>query len=160
MKRIIGRPGFPKESIGLAADRLGAPAVSNRATRGRNQGLLTRGSEDKGADHPRWLPVPPQSSGGRPSVHEPQTRDGYDASWVVKYLPDALALGLIVPEERTMLAVAEDQVGIEGADIGLTHLATYGGTLAGPPGEVMRRLQYSLDFRNQPKIVVHALQTR
>ena len=85
---------------------------------------------------------------------------GNGASWVVKYLPDALALGLIVPEERTMLAVAEDQVGIEGADIGLTHLATYGGTLAGPPGEVMSRLQHSLDFRNQPKIVVHALQTR
>ena len=85
---------------------------------------------------------------------------GSGASWVAKYLPDTLALGLIVPEEKTSLTVDAGEVGIEGAGIGLTHLATYGGALDGPPAVLMTRLQQSLDFRNQPKVVVHALQSR
>ena len=45
----------------------GLPAVWVMDADGRNQRLLSRGVENKGADHPRWLPVPLQTSGGRPS---------------------------------------------------------------------------------------------
>ena len=85
---------------------------------------------------------------------------GNGASWVAKYLPETLMLGLVTPEEKTMLAVDAGEVGIEGADVGLTHLATYGGALDGPPAVLMTRLQQSLDFRNQPKVIVYALQPR
>jgi Tol biopolymer transport system component len=43
----------------------GVPAIWMMDADGRNQHLLTRGFEDKGADHPRWLPMPLQTSGGR-----------------------------------------------------------------------------------------------
>jgi len=40
------------------AETGGAPAIFVMDADGRNQHLLTRGLEDKGADHPRWLPQP------------------------------------------------------------------------------------------------------
>ena len=36
----------------------GTPEIRVMDSDGRNQRLLTRGFEDKGADHPRWLPLP------------------------------------------------------------------------------------------------------
>jgi hypothetical protein len=97
---------------------------------------------------------------GRTAEGKPGKTWGGGASWVLKYLPGNLAVALVAPGERTTMAVDLDQVGIEGADVGLTHLVTYGGAMAGPPGEMIERLQQSLDFRKQPKIIVHALQAR
>jgi hypothetical protein len=50
-------------------------------------------------------------------------------------------------------------VGIEGGE-GASHFAIYAGALAGKPGDLMKRLQATLDFRNPPEVTLHAVQTR
>ena len=40
------------------AETGGSPAIWVMNTDGHNSRLLTRGFEGKGADHPRWLPIP------------------------------------------------------------------------------------------------------
>jgi len=42
------------------AETGGVPGIWVMDANGHNQRLLTRGFEDKGADHPRWLPIPSQ----------------------------------------------------------------------------------------------------
>jgi len=85
------------------------------------------------------------------------------AYWGVKFIPGKWALGMATPEMATRHVIAPGAgaggVGIEGGR-GASHFVIYAGTLEGNPAELMNRLARTLDFRNQPRITLHAIQTR
>ena len=83
--------------------------------------------------------------------------------WSLKFNPQKLALGLVTPETAALHHVAPGAgaggVGIEGsAPAG--HFVTFAGVLQAEPADTMNRLQATLDFRNQPEIVLGALEAR
>lgn len=83
--------------------------------------------------------------------------------WGIKFNAGKLALGLMTPETPALHQVAPGAdaggVGIEGsAPAG--HFVTFGGVLQAEPAETMRRLQETLDFRNQPEVLLGALEAR
>jgi hypothetical protein len=86
-----------------------------------------------------------------------------DVSWGIKFNREKLALGMITPEAAVRLVIAPGSgpggLGIEGGPPA-AHFITYAGLLPGEPAETMNRLQQTLDFRNQPEIVLHGLQAR
>ena len=85
------------------------------------------------------------------------------AFWGIKYNAEKIALGIATPEAAANHHVAPGAgaggVGIE-ASAAAAHFVTFAGRLAAEPAETMRRLQQTLDFRNQPLITVGALEAR
>ncbi|MCP4784692.1 MAG: family 20 glycosylhydrolase [Fuerstiella sp.] len=86
-----------------------------------------------------------------------------NAFWSVKFNPDGLALGIATPEVASSHVLAPGGgaggVGIERSALA-NHFVTYAGLLDAPPRETMTRLQTTLNFKNQPQVVVHAIQRR
>ncbi|NQT41533.1 MAG: hypothetical protein HQ581_28850, partial [Planctomycetes bacterium] len=83
--------------------------------------------------------------------------------WGMKFNDRKLALGLITPEVAARHLVAPGAgaggVGIEQSPAAC-HFVTFAGQLEGEPAEVMERLRQTLDFRNQPRVVVYAIEQR
>ena len=86
-----------------------------------------------------------------------------NAYWGIKFNPQKVALGIATPETAAHHLVAPGAgaggVGIE-ASAPSAHFVTFAGCLAAEPAETMRRLQQTLDFRNQPLVTVGALEAR
>ena len=80
------------------------------------------------------------------------------ANWAIKWNEQQLALGLATPEVATRFVVGPGAgaggVGIEGAEPA-SHFVTFAGQLRQPPEQTMTRLIQTLDFTNQPRVVVH-----
>lgn len=102
-------------------------------------------------------PVGTQAAGVPAQVEEA------GAFWGIKWNRGGLALGLATPEVAARHHVAPGAgaggVGIEESPPA-GHFVTFGGVLDGAPGEVMTSLAATLDFRNQPEVVLHGLQER
>lgn len=81
--------------------------------------------------------------------------------WSMKFNPDRLALGICTPEVAARHVIAPGAgaggVGIE-ASTPTNHFVTYAGILDAQPAEIMNRLQTTLDLRNQPRVVVYAVE--
>jgi hypothetical protein len=85
------------------------------------------------------------------------------ACWSVKFNRDRLALGLCTPEVSALHHLAPGSgaggVGIEHSP-DASHFITFGGLLDAEPAATMNRLKATLDLKNQPEVVVHAVQRR
>ena len=85
------------------------------------------------------------------------------AYWGAKLIPGKLALGMITPDVKTLHVIAPGAgaggVGIE-ARVTASHFVIYGGQLKGEPGDLMNRLQRTLDFRNPPEVTLYQIQVR
>ena len=83
--------------------------------------------------------------------------------WGVKFNHEGLALGIITPEVAANHVIAPGAgaggVGIERSPPAC-HFITYAGLLDAEPEEVMRQLRHTLDFTNQPEVILHAIQAR
>jgi hypothetical protein len=83
--------------------------------------------------------------------------------WGIKFNSERLALGICTPEIAARHVIAPGAgaggVGIE-ASPPSNHFVTYAGLLGAEPAEMMNRLRATLDLRNQPRVVVHAVQAR
>ena len=83
--------------------------------------------------------------------------------WGIKFNGERLALGLATPEVAALHHVAPGAgaggVGIEASDPA-AHFVTFAGLLPDEPAAVMGRLAQTLDYRNQPRAVLHGLQAR
>ena len=83
--------------------------------------------------------------------------------WGMKHNADRLALGLCTPEVAAHHVIAPGAgsggVGIENSPLS-SHFVTYAGLLETEPAETMNRLRDTLDFKNQPQVVLYAIQTR
>jgi hypothetical protein len=87
----------------------------------------------------------------------------YPAHWSVKFNRQKLALGDLTPEvgARHCLAAGGGWggVGVQGG-FDVSHLVTFGGLLDSDPGQTMTQLCETLDFRNPPIVVLHAIQAK
>ena len=83
--------------------------------------------------------------------------------WSIKFNPDGLALGLCTPEVAANHVIAPGAgsggVGIESSPLA-GHFVTYAGLLEAEPAETMNRLRGTLDLKNQPQVVLYAIQAR
>jgi len=83
--------------------------------------------------------------------------------WAVKFNQEKLALGMTTPEVAASFVVAPGAgaggVGIERSPPA-SHFVTFAGLLEAEPKEVMEQLRRTLDFKNQPEVILHALQAR
>jgi hypothetical protein len=83
--------------------------------------------------------------------------------WGIKFNAQKVAVGLATPETAARHLVAPGAgaggVGIE-SSLPAGHFVTFAGLLDAEPAQVMRRLQQTLDFRNQPEVVLGALEAR
>jgi hypothetical protein len=90
-------------------------------------------------------------------------RKAHGVHWAIKFNEQKLALGMTTPEAAANFGVGPGGmpggVGIENSPAA-AHFVTYAGLLEATPAETMSRLQQTLDFRNQPEVIVHALQAR
>jgi hypothetical protein len=86
-----------------------------------------------------------------------------NVSWGLKFNKEKLALGLATPEVAAYHHLAPGSgaggVGIEQSPL-VNHFVTFAGLLESPPGETMARLSQTLDLRNPPEVVLHAVQAR
>ncbi len=86
---------------------------------------------------------------------------GGSVQWGIKFNAQKLGLGLATPETAASYCIAPGSgaggVGIEGS-VPVSHFVTFGGLLDAEPGETMNRLLRTLDFRNPPEVVVHAIE--
>jgi len=82
-------------------------------------------------------------------------------SWAIKHNEQKLALGMTTPELAANFVVAPGAgaggVGIE-ASPGASHFITFAVRLEHEPAETMRRLRQTLSFKNQPFVILYALQ--
>ncbi len=85
------------------------------------------------------------------------------AKWAIKWNQQKLALGMASPEVATRMVVGPGAgaggVGMEGGPPA-GHFVTFAGLLEQSPRDTMQRLQQTLDFTNQPRVVVWQLQER
>jgi hypothetical protein len=83
--------------------------------------------------------------------------------WAIKFNEKKLALGMTTPEIATRHVIAPGAgsggVGIEGLPPA-SHFVTYAGLLEATPEETMNRLRQTLDLKNQPRVVLFAIQAR
>ncbi len=85
------------------------------------------------------------------------------AFWSIKFNPERLGLGLATPEVAAHHCLAP---GAGAGGVGLeqspeaSHFVTYAGLLEAEPAETMNRLRATLDLKNQPLVIVHALQAK
>ncbi len=102
-------------------------------------------------------PVGKQADGVSAQVHQEK------AFWGIKYNADRLALGIATPEVAAFHCLAPGAgaggVGIE-RSTPVSHFVTYAGLLQGEPAETMNRLRATLNFKNQPEVVVSAIEER
>ncbi len=91
-----------------------------------------------------------QAQVAAPSVH-----------WAIKFNPQKLALGMVLPETPAQMKVAPGGgaggVGIEQSPP-VSHFVTCAGVLDEEPKGCMDRLWRSLDFRNPPEVILYGLQ--
>jgi len=83
--------------------------------------------------------------------------------WGIKHNPASLALGLCTPETPAHYVIAPGAgsggVGIESSPLA-GHFVTYASLLEAEPAETMNRLRHTLNFKNQPQVVLWAVQAR
>jgi len=83
--------------------------------------------------------------------------------WGIKFNDDRLALGIATPEIAAYHCIGPGSgsggVGIERSRPA-SHFVTFAGQLDAEPREVMERLRQTLDFQNQPEVVLYAVQPR
>ena len=83
--------------------------------------------------------------------------------WAIKFNQQKLALGMTTPEVAANFVVGPGAtaggVGIE-ASPPAAHFVTFAGLLEQEPAETMKRLFRTLDFKNQPTVVLHGLEAR
>ena len=83
--------------------------------------------------------------------------------WSIKFNPDRLALGMATPElpasHRLAPGAGAGGVGIEQSKP-ISHFVTYAGLLQTEPAETMNRLKATLNFKNQPQVVLYAIQPK
>ena len=83
--------------------------------------------------------------------------------WSIKHNAQKLALGLTTPEAATRHVIAPGAgsggVGIEGSTP-TSHFVTLAGLLEAAPEETMNRLRQTLDLKNQPQVILYAIQSR
>ncbi len=83
--------------------------------------------------------------------------------WGIKFNDDRLALGITTPEIAAHHCIGPGSgsggVGIERSRP-VSHFVTFAGQLNAEPREVMERLRQTLDFRNQPEVILYAVQPR
>jgi hypothetical protein len=100
---------------------------------------------------------------GRQADGVPAQVKARNVHWGVKFNRDQLALGLVTPEVAASHCIAPGSgaggVGIENSPPA-THFITFAGRLEQDTAQTMQRLQRTLDLRNQPEIVLFALQAR
>jgi hypothetical protein len=103
-------------------------------------------------------------SGGKVGKHAdgvPAQVKAQGVQWGVKFNDQKLALGLATPEMGSQFCIAPGSgaggVGVEGS-IPASHFVTFGGLLETEPAATMNRLLRTLDFRNPPQVVVHAIE--
>jgi hypothetical protein len=81
----------------------------------------------------------------------------------IKHNDDRLAIGIATPEVAAHHVIAPGSgaggVGIERSPPAC-HFITFAGLLEDEPKETMRQLCQTLDFKNQPRVTLHAIQTR
>ena len=86
-----------------------------------------------------------------------------DVFWGIKFNPQKIALGIATPEVAVFHHLAPGAgaggVGIE-SSLPANHFVTYAGLLQTEPAETMNRLRTTLDFKNQPKLTVFALEAK
>ena len=86
-----------------------------------------------------------------------------NAHWGIKSNDDRLALGIATPEIAAHHCIGPGAgsggVGIEQSRPA-SHFVTFAGQLDAEPREVMERLRQTLDFRNQPEVILYAVQPR
>jgi hypothetical protein len=86
---------------------------------------------------------------------------GGNVFWALKFNKQRLALGMVCPETAVSYRIAPGSgaggVGIESSTVA-SHFVTYAGLLDAEPAETMNRLHRTLDFRNPPEVVVHAIE--
>jgi len=83
--------------------------------------------------------------------------------WGMKSNAERVALGLSTPEVAANFVIAPGAgsggVGIENSPLA-SHFVTYAGLLEAEPAETMNRLRDTLDFANQPQVILYAIQER
>ncbi|MCU0982160.1 MAG: hypothetical protein MUF25_23645, partial [Pirellulaceae bacterium] len=83
--------------------------------------------------------------------------------WAVKFHHDGLALGLVSPDQPGSFCVAPGAgaggVGIESSPP-ISHFVTFGGHLTDEPKSRMESLRQTLAFRNQPEVVLYAVESK
>jgi len=83
--------------------------------------------------------------------------------WCMKYNADGLALGIVTPEVAANHVIAPGAgsggVGIESSPLA-GHFVTFAGLLEAEPAETMNRLRDTLNFKNQPQVILYAVQAR
>jgi hypothetical protein len=98
-----------------------------------------------------------QAEGVQAQVKTPGT------CWAVKFNPQGLALGMVAPETTGTFVIAPGSgaggVGIEGSSP-IGHFVTFGGQLAEEPQQLMERLRRTLDFGNQPEVVLYVVERK
>ena len=108
------------------------------------------------------------SNGQRGSVGKqadgvPAQVEQKDVFWSIKFNPDRLALGIATPEAAAFHHLAPGAgaggVGIERSPPA-NHFITYAGLLETEPADTMNRLRTTLDFKNQPEVVVYAIEAK
>lgn len=85
------------------------------------------------------------------------------AQWAVKFNREGLVLGLITPEMPASFVIAPGSgaggVGIESSPP-ISHFVTYGGQCQEQPQQLMERLRQTLAFRDQPEVVLYAVERK
>jgi hypothetical protein len=83
--------------------------------------------------------------------------------WSIKHNPQKLALGMTTPETAarhvTAPGAGSGGVGIEGSTPS-NHFVTFAGLLEATPAETMNRLRQTLDLKNQPQVILYAIESR
>jgi hypothetical protein len=100
---------------------------------------------------------------GRMADGVPAQVKAANVHWGIKFNDDRLALGIATPEIAAHHCIGPGSgsggVGIERSRPA-SHFVTFAGQLDAEPREVMERLRKTLDFRNQPEIILYAVQRR
>jgi len=100
---------------------------------------------------------------GREADGVPAQVKANGAQWGAKFIPGKLALGMVTPEAKVTHVVGPGAgaggVGIEGRGAA-SHFVIYGGQLEEEAGDLMNRLQRTLDFRNPPEVTLYQIQAR
>ncbi len=100
---------------------------------------------------------------GKQSDGVPAQKKAEGVRWAIKSNRQQLALGLTTPETAAHFRVAPGAgaggVGIEQSPLA-SHFVTYAGLLEEEPAQTMNRLQQTLDFKNQPEVILQAIQGR
>ena len=86
-----------------------------------------------------------------------------DVFWSIKFNPHRLALGIATPEVAAFHHLAPGAgaggVGIE-QSAPANHFVTFAGLLEAEPNETMNRLSTTLEFKNQPQVVVYSVEVK